>query len=108
MDNKRAQDLDWNKIRHSRLLVAATLAVPTGIFLMIIGILIHLIIPSSLWCPVPDENTFEFLRLQCAGTQLLWIAYTVIFVSSVVALYGFYFPNRVCDALSQSDKHNNE
>lgn len=107
MDKKRTVDLDWNKMRHSRLLVAAMLVMAVGIILMAIGMLIFLVIPSSLWCSVPDVDKFGYLRMQCAGTQLQWIVYAVIFASSVVALYGFFFPNRVCDAMSRTDKHRN-
>lgn len=96
-------------IGQSRFLVFLVLYVSIQIVTLCIGLLIHLAIPSSIWCEVDLTHTSMQIfnaRAACAGKQLWFITYLTVAGSALVGLYGFLFPQRIIRRFRQAEADN--
>ncbi len=96
-------------IGQSRFKAFLVLYVPMQILTLCIGLLIHLAIPSSIWCEVDLELTPMHVfnaRSLCASKQFMFITYLGVAGSALSGLYGFLFPQRIARGFRQVEADN--
>lgn len=98
--------LDWERIKKSRTATFIVLYLTTQFVTFVLFTLIHLIVPSSIWCEA--DTTSEVIsywsRTACGAKQWTFLTQCSIAVSALVGLYGFLFPNRVARAFKNVEK----
>ncbi len=101
--------LDWERIKKSRTVTFIALYLPVQFGTFVLFTLIHLIVPSSIWCEADttSELISHWSRTACGAKQWAFLAHCSIAVSALVGLYGFLFPNRVAGAFKNVEKSRN-
>lgn len=93
-------------IGQSRVLAFLALYMPMQILTLCVGLLVHLAIPSSVWCEVelPQSTMLAFnARAVCGIEQLSFIIYLAVAGSVLFGVYGFLFPQRIARGYRQAE-----
>lgn len=91
-------DLRWDRLKKSRLKMFLALYIPVQIVTLMIGAILHLLIPTSMWCDADGHNMIAE-KLTCGFEQFMFIFYLTLAISILSGLCGVLFPNKTANAM---------
>lgn len=91
-------DLRWDRLKKSRLKMFLALYIPVQTVTLMIGAILHLLIPTSIRCDADGDNT-TFEMLTCGFEQIIFTFYVTLAISVLYGLCGFLFPNKTANAM---------